>query len=102
MADIIKVDTAKVKGTASDIAHYNNKISDDFAEVESAIKSLDSSWNSSVASSGISAFHDIKNAYYEARYNVVNNYVSFLHKQVDPSYNQTETKNQSLADAFKS
>lgn len=101
MADIIIVDTEKVKATANSIANYNNKIRDDFSSVESAIKSLDSSWNSNAASSGIGAFHDIKNAYHEERYSVVNNFVTFLHKQVDPNYNQTETMNKSLADAFK-
>ena len=101
MADVIKVDTAKVTAAADRMANYNRKMRDEFSSVESAMKSLDAVWESSAASSVMSAFNTIKNTYKEARYDVVDRYVTFLKQQVDPSYTKTENTNKSLSDMFK-
>jgi uncharacterized protein YukE len=101
MADIIKVDTERVAATAKSVETYNNTIRDDFASVESAIKALNNVWDGSASTNAISAFYDIKSAFYGPRYDVVNQYVHFLRHQVDPSYTQAENANKSLADAFK-
>lgn len=101
MSDIIKVDTDHVSNVADNIDHFNKKIRDDFTAVETAVKSLGSTWVGSASEPSIGAFHDIKNTYSETRYQVVDNFVKFLKQQVDPSYEQTETSNTSLADQFK-
>ena len=101
MSDSIKVNTANVAAAANKIANYNTAIRNDFSAVEKAIKSLGTAWESVASHNAISSFHSIKDAYHDARYNVVNNYVTFLRQQVDEGYTQTETVNKSLADAFK-
>ncbi len=101
MADLIKVDTARVNAAANQIEQYNKKIKDDFSSVESAIKSLNGVWDGVASERALDAFHGLKDAYQEPRFNVVKNYTDFLHQVVDPGYTQTETTNKSLADAFK-
>jgi len=101
MSNHIKVDTAYITAAANKIANYNTAIRNDFSAVENAIKSLGSVWESVASHNAINSFHSIKNAYYDNRYHVVENYVTFLRQQVDEGYTQTETVNKSLADAFK-
>lgn len=101
MSDIIKVDTGAVVKTAKNIARYNERIKDDFSSVETAIKALNNVWDGKAASTAVNSFYDIKNAYSEPRYNLVNNFVNFLHQQVGSGYTETEKVNTSLADAFK-
>lgn len=85
MADLIKVDTGRVAAAATTIAAYNNRIRDDFSSVESAIRALNSVWDSSAAEQAMDSFYNIKNTYHEPRYTVMNNYVKFLQQQVDPA-----------------
>lgn len=101
MADRIKVDTERVSSAAKQIAQYNRKIREDFSAVEAAMRALNNVWDGTASSQAMSAFHELKHAYDEPRYEVMNNYVTFLHQQVDPGYTQTENTNVSLADRFK-
>jgi uncharacterized protein YukE len=101
MADLIKVDTGRVAAAATNIANYNNRIRDDFSSVESAIRALNSVWDSSAAEQAIDSFYKIKNNFHEPRYTVMDNYVKFLQQKVDPGYIQVETTNTTLADLFK-
>jgi uncharacterized protein YukE len=101
MADIIKVDTGRVAAAAQNIANYNNRIRDDFSPVESAMRALNSAWDSTAAEQAMDSFYNIKNAFHEPRYTVMDNFVKFLQQQVDPGYTQTETVNTFLADLFK-
>ena len=97
----LKVDAEQVIATAKRIKNYNNQMRDSFSNVQNAIDKLNNSWDGSAASSAISKFNAIKNSYCEARYNVVDNFVAFLHQQVGEGYTQTESANKSLADQFK-
>jgi transposase-like protein len=99
--DIIKIDTDRAATAANNIAKLNNKIQADFSQIESAMKALDNVWNSSSAREAINSFHMIKSAYYEARYEVVENYAEFLHTQVDAGYELIESNNKMLASRFK-
>lgn len=101
MADFIKVDTARVVAAAKNISNLNNKISDEFSSVESAIKGLDNVWSGEASAKGISSFYELKNAFNEPRYTVVDNFVRFLKQQVNAGYTHTENENKSLADLFK-
>ncbi len=100
MSDLI-VNAEQVVATANRIKTINDQIRAEFADVQKAINSLDGEWDGSAASNAMAKFASIRNAYCDARYNVVDNYVAFLHQQVGEGYTQTESVNKSLADAFK-
>lgn len=97
----LKINTDIAVITATNIKTINGQIRDDFSNVQNAINQLDNSWEGSVASKTISKFNEIKYKFADARYNVVDNYVSFLLRQVSEGYEQTEEVNKSLADEFK-
>ena len=97
----LKVDTEQVIAIANKIKSLNNQMRDDFDSVQDAITRLDGTWDGSAATNAISKFNAIKNSYCDARYNVVDNFVAFLHQQVGEGYTQTEAANKSLAEQFK-
>lgn len=97
----LKVNAEQVIASANRIKNLNDQMRDDFSNVQDAIKKLDGTWDGSAANNAISKFNAIKNSYCDARYNVVDNFVAFLHQQVGEGYTQTEAANKSLADQFK-
>ena len=100
MADL-KINAEQVVETARRIKNINNQIREGFNNVQKAVTRLDGAWDSPAATNAINKFKAIKNSYCDARYDVIDNYVAFLHQQVGEGYTQTETTNKSLADAFK-
>lgn len=97
----LKVNTDLVVGSAEKINTLNSQMRDEFASVDNAITQLDNSWDGAAATKAMSKFKEIKSGYFNARYNVLNNYVRFLLDQVGEGYTQTENVNISLADKFK-
>lgn len=97
----LKVDADQVVATANRIKNLNNQMRDSFNSVQDAVKKLNGTWDSPAATNAIAKFDAIKNSYCDARYNVVDNFVAFLHQQVGEGYTQTEAVNKSLADQFK-
>lgn len=97
----IKIDTNAVRTTAKLIANSNQKISNDFSSVESAISTLNKNWNGTASDAAFRKFNNIKNTYYDNRFKVVNDMVNFMRKQVGDGYEQTETAIVSAASAFK-
>jgi len=99
--DSIKVNTDIVRTCSDNIRNINNKMRDDFADVEQAMSNLDSVWDGSAAANAISKFNAMKSSYCDARYTVLDNYVNFLLTQIGEGYESTENTNVSLAEAFK-
>lgn len=97
----IKINTAIVRSTASQISSVNNKINNDFSAVDSAINALNRNWDGSASDIALRKFQSIKNNFYNNRFNVVNDMVNFMLKQVGEGYESTETTVSSAASAFK-
>ncbi len=97
----IKIDTNAVRTAATQIANTNQKISNDFSSVESAISSLNKNWDGTASDAAFRKFNNIKNTFYDNRFKVVNDMVNFMRKQVGEGYEQTETTIVSAASAFK-
>lgn len=97
----LKVNTDAAVRAADGIRTCNAQLRDGFSDVESAINRLDNFWEGKAATAAIGKFWKMKSDYCEPRYNVLNNYVNFLMKQVNEGYTQTEKANTTLADTFK-
>lgn len=97
----LKINTDTAVAAARNIQLYNKQMRDNFPNVQRAITQLDNTWDGSAATAAISKFNEIKSQFFDARYNVLNNYVNFLLQQVGEGYTQTEDTNISLADQFK-
>lgn len=97
----LKINTDAAVTAAGNIKLYNTQIRDGFSNVQTAITQLDNCWEGSAATAAISNFNEVKSKFFDARYNVLDNYVNFLLQQVGEGYSQTEDANISLADQFK-
>lgn len=100
MADL-KVDSQAVIKAASRITFNNNKITEDYSKIESAIRILDGNWDGSASEKAISEFRKIKSAYSVPRSEEMKKYIAFMLEQVGEGYEQTEKDNTSLASRFK-
>lgn len=97
----VKIDTNCVSAVADQIADINKKMEDDFSSVSEAIGELEKSWQGSASIATLEKFGKIKSSYCTNRYNVINNMVLFMKKQVCGGYEQTEAAVTSAAEAFK-
>ena len=97
----IKINTAIVRSTASQISSVNDKIKSDFSAVDSAINTLNRNWDGSASDIAMRKFQSIKNDFCGNRFDVVNDMVRFMQKQVGEGYESTETAVSSAASAFK-
>ena len=101
MAGEIRVNTDLVNIAAKNINDYNGNIKVAFESLDKVMASLGDYWEGNVGDNAETAFTSIKNAFNDERYSVIENYVVFLHTQVEQGYIETETTNTKLADAFK-
>lgn len=97
----INVNIAVVKSTAYQIATVNKNIKNDFTAVQKAINSLNNNWDGTASDAAFRKFNNIKNTYYDNRFNIVNDMVNFMRKQVGEGYEDTEATVSSAASAFK-
>jgi len=97
----IQINTGSVVQSATRLKGYNNNIRTAFSSVETAMNHLNPHWDGAASEKARSAFFAIKNAYVTDRFNVMNNFASFLNNQVSEGYIQTEETNEKLAEAFK-
>ncbi|MBQ7064253.1 MAG: hypothetical protein IJM90_05145 [Firmicutes bacterium] len=100
MADL-RVITDHIDATAESMAKHNIAIRDRLPQVQRAITSLNNSWDGAVSDEAISKFYEFCDRYPEPRYQVMDQVVQFLRQQVGTGYEQTESVNRSLADAFR-
>lgn len=97
----ILINTAVVSNTADQIDTVNKKIRDDLSDIDSAIRKLQQNWEGEASSSCTNKYEHIKRSFSDARFSVVNDFVTFIRKQVDEGYEVTEKTVSSAAAAFK-
>ena len=103
--DNIKIDTDKVRETANLISSNNQKLDNEFKPVENAISYLENGWVSPAKDFCVSKFNKLKTTYIgsssTSRYSSIEEYVRFLREYIGDVYDEVESDNTSLADAFK-
>ncbi len=96
----LDINTEGIASAAFNLKRINDAIQSDFEKLEKCSKQIDSDWNSPAGNIASAKMYELfKNS--EARYAVLQNYISFLEQQVNPNYNSAEEANTSLADQFK-
>lgn len=96
----IYVETENLLEKAGELSTINQNIVDKFEVVIQAMSNLDANWESSSATNAISSFESIKTDM-SSRETEMNNYINILKNVVAPGYEDTETTNSKLAEAFK-
>ncbi len=101
----IKIDTGKVREVANTISNNNTKLDSEFKAVENAISYIENGWVGAAKDGAIDKFNQIKKLYFEnattSRHASIQNHVKFLKEYIGDVYDEVETTNTSLADAFK-
>jgi WXG100 family type VII secretion target len=101
MAGQIKVNTDQVAQIATSIENLNKKLTEELTTGQTTIKNLANTWEGEASQSTINSFNAFATKYFQHYYDVIDNYVKFLRNNVDAGYFETETTNNTLADAFK-
>lgn len=97
----MKVNTEEVMLLASSVETTNNNITTALERVTSAMKSLNNSWSGAAGEKVVSRFNAINSGCIEVQRLAVADYANFLKIRVSAGYEQVETANTSLSDAFK-
>ncbi len=97
---MIKIDTALVRMSASQIDAYNNECSKKLRELCNSVNRLGNSWNSAAAEKSRYAFNKIEAACYEGE-NEVRDIVRYLHNVVGVSYETVEASVSAAAEEFR-
>lgn len=94
------IDTARVETSANKLRAVNNNINRQFQSFQGSAKQINNTWKGRAAEQAKTQLQNLVNNS-AARSTVLENYVRMLSQQVDPSYENAETSNTSLADQFK-
>lgn len=95
------VNTGEVTTLATNIDTSNNNITNALTEVTSAMNSLKGAWGGAAGEQAIALFSSLQENCIDAQRVAITNYANFLRQCVATGYEQVETVNISLSDAFK-
>ena len=101
MSDLIKIDTAQVLEIANKLSELNDDLQTNLKEAQTAITNLENVWKGEAATATIEAINSFASDYFQNYYDLINQYVEFLKKNVVTGYEDTETANTTLAESFK-
>ena len=101
MAGTIKISTDQVEAIATSVDNSNKKLKATLEESQSAMKSLNSTWQGEAAQATVAAYDSFAAKYFQNYHDVIDSYVKFLRQNVSADYQATETAITNLADAFK-
>ena len=97
----LKINAAAVTTAATQLKQINHVLRDQFSDVQKAIQDLDAGWKSKAAVRAVSRFGQIRKNYVDARFYLMEQSADCLTQQIVPGYQETETENNTLADAYK-
>ncbi len=97
----ITLDTDQVLAIASQIENDNNLLKENLEKTKAAIDSLSSTWTGQAADETRAAYTEFANKYFQQYYDILEQYVKFLHVNVDGGYKGAETPNIKLASLYK-
>ncbi len=98
--DQIHIDTEAVLGKADGLSTLNQNMVDEFDKVIQKMSTLEGEWTASACGNAMSSFNILKE-HLSARSTQMNNYINLIKKVIVSGYEDTETNNSNLADAFK-
>ena len=97
----ITIDSEQVLSIASSIENDNKQLQELLNDSKTAVDSLSSYWTGKASDETRSSYDSFASKYFQTYHDVLDQYVKFLRTNVAEQYQQTETVNTQLADAFK-
>lgn len=97
----IRINTDEVSQVATNIEQINKKLFETLENGMQEIEKLGNTWSGEAYQETAASFGAFATKYFQTYKDVIDQYVSFLRKNVEQGYFDTETKNTSLAESFK-
>ena len=94
------INTERVAISADMLRTVNGNLNTEFDTLNKKAKRFEDKWKSAAGTAALTVIQGVSKIS-EERSKVVDNYVAFLEKQVNPDYVEAETVNTTLADKFK-
>lgn len=97
----IIVDTEQVLSIASQLENDNRELQALLEDSKAQIDHLASVWSGQAADETRAAYESFAGKFFQQYYDILDQYVKFLRKNVAEQYTETEQVNTRLADSFK-
>ena len=95
------VNTDAVSSLAENIDTGNNNIKNALDNVTSAMNRLKGAWGGAAGEKAASLFYALNDGCIEVQRLAISDYANFLRQRISSGYEQVETANTALSDAFK-
>lgn len=97
----ITIDDQQVLAIASQLESDNKKLMELLDNSESKINGLSSYWTGQAAEETRNAYKSFSNKFKQQYYDIIDQYVKFLRRNVAEGYSETEQRATKLAEGFK-
>lgn len=97
----IIVDSEQVLAIASQLETDNKALQELLNTSKATVDSLSSYWSGKAAEETRASYEGFASKFFQQYYDILDQYVKFLRRNVAEQYTQTEDVNTRLADAFK-
>ncbi|MCL2082883.1 MAG: WXG100 family type VII secretion target [Oscillospiraceae bacterium] len=97
----ITIDSEQVLAIATQVENDNQQLQQLLNDSKATVNNLSSVWTGKASDETRASYESFANQYFQTYYDVLEQYVKFLRTNVSAQYEQTETVNTQLADAFK-
>lgn len=96
----MRIDTDQIGATAQEIKRLNEEIKTLLEKSKSSVTSLESTWRGEAATASIESYRTFSEKYFQSYYDVINQYVVFLEKNVKEGYQETERININISKRY--
>ena len=97
----IRINTEEVRAIAGEIERINGQLREQLELGKKQINSLGNTWTGKAAEDTRASFDSFSGKYFQTYEDIIQQYVTFLRRNVAEGYDQTESANVSLSEAFK-
>lgn len=100
-SETIRINTDEVRAIASEIERINGQLKEQLEMGKKQVNNLGNTWTGKAADETKSEFNGFAAKYFQTYYDIIQQYVTFLRRNVAEGYDETENANTSLAEHFK-
>lgn len=97
----IIVDSEQVLSIASQLENDNRELQQLLNDSKATVNSLSSYWTGQAAEETRASYESFASKFFQQYYDILDQYVKFLRRNVAEQYTEAEQVNTQLADAFK-
>lgn len=97
----ITIDSEQVLAIASQLEADNKSLQELLNTSKATVDRLSAFWSGKAAEETRASYESFANKFFQQYYDILDQYVKFLRRNVAEQYTQTEEVNTKLADAFK-